>query len=172
MSHRVDTGLLDRMERAISSTGRVSMESWAFVQGNTPATFVGEIRMLPLLRHRQAFGCVASYILIMATNEEMAKAIAAYQLTGGVIDDPFTIAAALLLKGANDIESAKESCRRLFHLSHWPKDEQVDYCHSETNAERTMVVLRRIKTWFGEVEGAGGKKSPRSRRQKNRSCQT
>jgi hypothetical protein len=163
MSISVNRNLFDRVKRIIAVTGRVNMKYWAGVQDASPATFVGEIRELPLLQHRRSFACVAAWACFLATGEEVARAIRAYRLVGGVIDDPFTMAAVLLLSGAKDVESAKAACRSLFLLVHWPECELEAYRNSRTDEERRESVLRRMDNWIAEIKASRKQKPSRPR---------
>jgi hypothetical protein len=137
--------------------------------GDTPLTFVGEIRDLPLLRHSRAFACVAGWTCFLATGEEIARAISAYRLAGGAIDDPFTMAAALLLAGAKDGERAKAACQSLFRLAHWPPEESANYRNSLVDAERADVVIRRMDIWGKELSMPPKERRSRTRRKKQES---
>jgi hypothetical protein len=166
MSIIVNISLFDRVKRFIAETGRVKMEHWASVQDATPITFVGEIRDMPLIRHSRAFACVAGWTCFLATGEEIARAISLYRLAGGAIDDPFTLAAALLLDGAKDVERAKAACRSHFRLTHWPPEESATYRNSLVDAERADVVIRRMDIW--RIELSLPRKERRSLARRNR----
>jgi hypothetical protein len=172
MSISVNIGLFERVKGFIAATGRVNMGYWAGVQGVSPVTFVGEIRDMPLLQHSRAFACVAGWACFLATGEEIARAISAYRLAGGAIDDPFTLAAALLLDGGKDIEGAKADCRSLFRLAHWPPEESATYRNSLVDAERADVVIRRMDIWRIELSSHQKVMRPHARRNKQESMQS
>src|SRR5262245_31539773 len=106
MQISVNHSLFYRATAFIGATGRVDMQHWAGIRDAVPATFAGEIRMIPLFLHPQARACVGGWVCFLATEGEMASAIGAYGLTPDVVDDPETIAAAILLRGASDIREA------------------------------------------------------------------
>jgi hypothetical protein len=172
MSIIVNISLFERVKRFIAATGRVNMGCWAGVHGATPVTFVGEIRDMPSLQHSRALACVAGWTCFLATGEEIARAISAYRLAGGVIDEPFTLAAALLLDGAKDVERVRAACRSLFRLAHWPPEESATYLHSRGDAERADVVIRRMDSWRIELSMPRKERRSRTRRSKQESVQS
>jgi hypothetical protein len=167
----VNISLFERVKRFIAATERVNMSCWAGVQGVSPVTFVGEIRDMPLLQHSRAFACVAGWTCFLATGAEIARAISAYRLAGGAIDDPFTLAAALLLIGAKDVERAKAACRSLFHLTHWPPEESADYRDIRMDTERAVAVIRRMDTWRTDLSMPRKESRSRPRLNKQQSMQ-
>jgi hypothetical protein len=164
MQISVNRSLFDRVKRFIAATGRVKMGYWAGVEEATPVTFVGEIRDISLLQHSRAVACVAGWTCFLATGEEIARAISAYRLVGDAIDDPFTLAAALLLDGGKDIERAEAACRSLFQLSHWQPEESATYRDGRTDAERAYVVIRRMEIWRTELSVPHKERQSRTRR--------
>jgi hypothetical protein len=172
MSISVNISLFVRVQRFIAATGRVNMGCWAVVQDVSPVTFVSEIRDMPLLQHSRAFACVAGWTCFLATGEEIARAISAYRLAGGAIDDPFAMAAALLLEGAKDVEGAKAACRSLFRLTHWWPEESATYRDSRTDAERADVVIRRMDIWRKELSMPPKERRSRTRRNRQESVQS
>jgi hypothetical protein len=161
MPIKVNRELLSRVAEIITATGRVDMRSWAYAHASVPATWVGEIRSLPLFRHNDAFACPGGWACFLATQEEMARAINAYRLSGAEVDDTFTIASALLIDGAKGVKNARAACRYLFYLESWPKAERESYRNSRMGEEGKMVVLQRIEKWAAEVDTSGKKRSRR-----------
>jgi hypothetical protein len=168
----VNISLFERVKRFIAATERVNMSCWAGVQGVSPVTFVGEIRDMPLLQHSRAFACVAGWTCFLATGAEIARAISAYRLAGGAIDDPFTLAAALLLIGAKDVERAKAACQSLFRLTQWPPEESATYRISRGDAERADVVIQRMEAWRIKLSSPQEVMRSRARRNKRKSMQS
>ncbi len=152
MPLKVNRGLLSRVAEIINATGRVDMWSWAYAQAPVAATWVGEIRSLPLFWNNDAFACPGGWICFLATPKDMARAINTYGLSGAEVDDAFTIASALLIDGAKGVKKARAACRYLFYLEYWPKAERESYRNSRTGEERKMVVLQRIEKWAEEVD--------------------
>jgi hypothetical protein len=134
------------------------MGYWVGVRDVSPATFVGEIRDMPLLQHSRAFACIAGWTC--------------FPPVGGAIDDPFMLAAALLLDGAKDVERAKAACRSLFRLTLWPLEESATYRDSRTDAERADIVIRRMEIWRTELSAPRKERRSRPQRNKQESMQS
>jgi hypothetical protein len=150
----INNSLFARLKAFIAQTGRVNMRYWGGVLEETPATFVGEIRMLNLFNRARTFACIAGSLCFLATGEELMRATRRYRLTGGAIDDPEVVAAALLIGGSNDVKLAVATCQSFFRLTHWPEEERAAYCNCETDAERKEIVLRRLERWTAGIDSS------------------
>jgi hypothetical protein len=136
MPIKMNRELLSGVAEIINATRRVDIRSWAYAQASVPATWVGEIRSLILFRHNDAFACPGGWACFLATQEEMARAINAYGLSGAEVDDTFTITSALLIDGAKGVKKAGAACRYLFYLEYWPKAVRVLSQQSDGGREK------------------------------------
>jgi hypothetical protein len=104
--------------------------------------------------------CIGGWACFLATEDEIACAIKAYGLSDLDANEPLTLASALLLSGANDIEALEKACLPLFSAD-LPYLEQVAYDDCRTAEERVQLVLRRMDCWGTAIERAsigGGKR--------------
>jgi len=151
MPHRVNRILFDRVKAAITETRRVDTRYWAKVEGCQAITSVTEIRALPLSNGCGTVACIGGWACFLATEEEIASAFEAYGLSVLDANEPFTLAAALLLSGADSIDAVERACSPLF-FGDWPavEDFASDIC--QPDEEGTQAVLRRMDDWAIEIE--------------------
>jgi hypothetical protein len=150
----INREILGRVKAVIAQTGRVNinMLCWAEVRGSTTADSVDEIRKLSLLSDCQTTACVGGLVCYLATPEEITFAAGIYDLPVNEVQEPSLLGAALLIYGAEDKYELEEACLPLFSLTHWPPEDQNAYGASQTEAEKNLVVLKRIDDWAAEIE--------------------
>ena len=155
MTLRVNREIFDRVKAAILQTGRVDIYWWAMVEGGREVKPVHKITSLRLLEDCRTVACVGGWTCAVATEEEIARAVRIYALSDLETNEPFTLAAVLLLDGggdAVDVRELEKACYSLFSLEEWPELERAAYCDCRTGAERAEVVVRRMEMWAAETE--------------------
>jgi hypothetical protein len=150
----INREILGRVKAVIAQTGRVNINMlyWAEVRGSTAADSVDEIRKLSLLGDCLTTACLGGLVCHLATPEEITLAAGIYDLYDNELQEPSLLGAALLIYGAEEKNELEEACLPLFSLAHWPPEDQNAYNASRTDAEKNMVVLRRMDDWSAEVE--------------------
>jgi len=147
MPLRVNRKLFDRVKTAIAETRRIDTRSWAKVEGCEAITSVSKIRTLPLSSDCGTFACIGGWTCFLATEEEIEIAITEYSLSDLDADEPFTLAAALLLSGAGDIWELEKACSPLFF-----GECSVVEDSASADEERMQAVFRRMDYWIIEIE--------------------
>ena len=149
MPLRVNRKLFDRVKAAIAETRRVDTRHWAKVEGCEAITSVSKIRTLPLSSDCGTVACIGGWTCFLATEEEIASAITEYGLSDLDADEPFTLAAALLLSGASDIYKLEKACSPLF-FGEWPAVEDS----ASADQENMQAVFRSMDYWMIEIEAS------------------
>jgi hypothetical protein len=152
MSLTINGEIFDRVKAVIAETGRINMLSWAEAPGSVMSESVNEIRGLSPPGDCQTTFCIGGLICYLATSEQIARAVAIYDLSGDEIQEPSILSAALLLDGAEDKYDLESACLPLFSIRHWPMEEQNSYSTSQTDEERNQIVLQRMDNWAAEIE--------------------
>jgi len=153
MPLKINRRLFDLVKSAIAETMRVDMLYWAKIEGIEAVTSVSEIRALPLLSDCWTVACIGGWACFLATDEEIASAIEAYGLSPDV-DDPFTLASALLLSGADDINALEDACFQLFSGERLCLEPDA-YANPGAAEVRVQAVLRRMDDWATGIEQRG-----------------
>jgi len=151
MPLRINRKLFDRVKDAIAETMRVDTRHWAKIEGCEAITSVTEIRALLLSSDCGTVACIGGWTCFLATEEEIASAIKAYGLSGLDVNEPFTLAAALLLGGADDIYALEKACSPLF-FGDCPAVEDAASADCRPEKERVQAALRRMNDWAMEIE--------------------
>jgi hypothetical protein len=151
-SFTINREIFDRIRTFIVERGRINMLYWAELQDSVVVESVKEIRGLPLPEDCRTTACIGGLTCYLATEEEMMRAAAIYDLSENEAQEPSLLAAALLIDGAEDKYELENTCLPLFSLLHWPAEERIAYSASQSDAERNQVVIRRLDNWVAEIE--------------------
>jgi hypothetical protein len=155
MTLRVNREIFERVKAAILQTRRIDIYWWTRIEGGREVKPVSGIRSLRLLEDCRTVACIGGWTCALATEEEIARAARAYGLSDLDANEPFTLAAALLLHGGEDVVDVKgleKASYPLFSLEEWPDLEQAAYCDSRADIERAEIVVRRMEQWAREIE--------------------
>jgi hypothetical protein len=154
MSLKINREIFDRVKTVIAERGRTNMLYWAEASDSVTAESVDEIRGLPLLGDCRTTACIGGLVCYLANSEEITHATSIYDLSDNEAQEPSILSVALLLDGAEDKYELENVCLPLFSLMHWPSEEQIAYSASQSDDEKTRVVIRRMDNWAAEIEAS------------------
>ena len=162
MGLTINQDLFEGVKRAIAETGRIDMQCWAGIAGDTVSS-VDEISRLSLSDDCGTTACIGGWACYLAGEDAIAGVVRRHGLHPYDAQEPAAIAATLLLDSDWSTGELEEACHALFHLKHWPAVERQASDDSQTAAERVQVVLRRMDNWATEIATLSATDQPATR---------